>query len=222
MYVYVPAGPFTMGSGAGDPSAYDSEKPQTTVNTDAFWIMRTEVTNAQYAKCVAAGKCTAPNNNTRWDDSTYAEHPVVYVTWYDANDYAKWVGGRLPTEAEWEKACRGTDGRIYPWGNEPPTAELANFDMNVGGTTSVGNYPKGVSPYGVLDMAGNLWEWTATKWTDNYQNYQPDNSPEGDAWRVVRGGAFSNFDETAMRCAARVDVIPVRRRHHFGFRVVTS
>ena len=120
MSMCLPA-PSSGGPATEDPLANDDEKPQQTdLYLDAFWIMRTEVTNAQYAKCVEAGACSEPNN-TRWNDPAYAEHPVTNVNWEQANAYAKWAGGRLPTEAEWEKACRGTDGRIYPWGDEPPT-----------------------------------------------------------------------------------------------------
>ncbi|MBK8046897.1 MAG: SUMF1/EgtB/PvdO family nonheme iron enzyme [Anaerolineales bacterium] len=107
------------------------------------------------------------------------DHPVVTVSWYDAQAFCQWAGVRLPTEAEWEKAARGTDGRIWPWGNAPPTANHGNFNMNVGTRRRWGTYPQGASPSGVLDMAGNVWEWTATKWVENYQNYQPDDGPEG-------------------------------------------
>ncbi|MFO7633731.1 MAG: SUMF1/EgtB/PvdO family nonheme iron enzyme [Caldilinea sp.] len=162
VYVYVPAGPFVMGSSDDDSMALDWEKPQQSdLTLDAFWIMRKEVTNAQYAKCVEAGACSEPGGD-RWNAPTYAEHPVVNVTWYQAREYAEWAGGRLPTEAEWEKACRGGDGRIWPWGDDPPTAGFANFGMNVGGTAPVGRYSEGASPSGVLDMAGNVWEWTSS------------------------------------------------------------
>ena len=158
---------------------------------------------------LTAGACSEPNN-TRWNDLAYAEHPVVNVNWDQANAYATWAGGRLPTEAEWEKACRGTDGRIYPWGDEPPTAELANFANNVGDTTPVGSYPNGASPYGALDMAGNVWEWTADWYAADYYANSPPANPPGPATgdvRVVRGGAF-DYNENDVRCAARDDCYP--------------
>ena len=219
IYVYVPAGPFIMGS-SDDPMAQDDEKPQQSdLNLDAFWIMRTEVTNAQYARCVKTGACSEPDN-TRWKDLGYAQHPVTDVDWRQANAYARWVGGRLPTEAEWEKACRGTDGRIYPWGNDPPTTRFANFNYYVGDTTPVGNYPSGASPYGVLDMAGNVWEWTSSQYT-SYPYDQKDGreNPEGQDVRTFRGGAWKN-DDFDVRCALRF-VDPGYGLNNVGFRVVT-
>ena len=178
-YVYVPAGPFSMGSAVEDAAAGNNEKPQATVTTDDYWIMRTEATNAQYNKCVEAGGCRKPPND-RWNDPVYADQPVTDVTWQQAREYAGWVGGRLPTEVEWEKACRGADGRIYPWGGSVPTANLANFDNNVGDTTVVGRYsPQGDSPYGLVDMAGNVWEWTSSRYA--LYPYNPADGREDDS-----------------------------------------
>ncbi|MCB9122873.1 MAG: SUMF1/EgtB/PvdO family nonheme iron enzyme [Caldilineaceae bacterium] len=152
------------------------------------------------------------------------DHPVTCVTVRDAVAFCEWAGKatstavRLPSEAEWEKAARGTDGRIYPWGDAKPTKEHCNFEMNVGDTTPVGAYPKGASPYGLLDMAGNVWEWTSTKWVDSYKNYRPDDSLKGDASRTVRGGSFG-VNDRLVRCACRnPDDNP---NDDVGFRVVS-
>ena len=137
---------------------------------------------------------------------------------------------RLPSEAEWEKTARGVDGRVYPWGNEAPTAELCNFNMNVGDTTPVGHYPKGASPYGVLGMAGNVWEWTLSLWGKDASKpqfgypYKPTDGREDlqagvDIRRVVRGGSCSNY-VWHVRCAYRFRLIPLNRRDYLGFRVV--
>jgi formylglycine-generating enzyme required for sulfatase activity len=167
------------------------------------------------------------------------DHPVRYVTWRDALAYCRWLSERtglpvtLPSEAEWEKAARGTDGRIYPWGDEDPTADLCNFADNVGNTSPVGNYsPMGDSPYGCADAAGNVWEWTRSLWGKDL--FEPDfgypyNSEDGredleagdDIHRVLRGGAFSR-NTRAVRCASRFGGPPRYRYSYGGFRVVVS
>ena len=213
-----------MGSGAGDSLASDDEKPQTTVNTDEFWIMRTEVTNAQYGRCVEAKACTAPEpKNSSWRDPAYAEHPVTDVSWHQANAYAKWVKGRLPTEAEWEKACRGTDGRIYPWGYPTPTADLANFNRNVNETTPVGRYsPQGDSPYGLADMVGNVWEWTSSQYQPYpYNDADGRENLEGNASRMFRGGSWVN-PAYNVRCADRGIFNPDDGGGNVGIRVVST
>jgi formylglycine-generating enzyme required for sulfatase activity len=210
--VYVPAGEFTMGSADGDPDASDAEKPQHKVYLDAFWIDRTEVTKEQYQKCVATDQCVAPGCS----GTGQADHPVVCVSWQDAANYCAWAGRRLPTEAEWEKAARGLStgsggGRIYPWGNEPPNDKRCNFNNNVGDTTAVGNYPDGVSPYGALDMAGNVWEWTTDWYDEKYYAGSPVQNPTGPASgqaRVVRGGSWQNLQRT-IRAANRARLAPV-------------
>jgi hypothetical protein len=125
----------------------------------AFRIGRTEVTNAQYAQCVAAGVCTVPSDTTNYNNPAYANHPVVWVRRAQAWVYASWVGGTLPTEAQWMRACQGDDERTYPWGNQLPDATWLNFNFNPNTTTTVGTYPAGASPYGALDMVGNVAEW---------------------------------------------------------------
>ncbi|MBU6332963.1 MAG: formylglycine-generating enzyme family protein [Chloroflexi bacterium] len=201
----------------------------------AFRIGRTEVTNAQYAQCVAAGACTVPVVPegvaaslresgypekywvSRYGDAAYAEHPAVWVTREQARAYAAWAGGRLPTEAEWMRACQGDDGRTYPWGEAAPDGRLANFydpaqdgdtsDNDVGDTTSVGSYPAGASPYGALDMAGNVWEWVE--------------ADDGDDGRyILRGCAFSSNAGDVV-CGARIEGVFDFGVNFVGFRVVS-
>jgi formylglycine-generating enzyme required for sulfatase activity len=221
--VWVPGGAFTMGSDNADSSALDNEKPQRSVSVEGFWISRTEVTNAQYLRCVEAEghPCTVPGNDS-YSKPESADLPVVDVTWEQANAYARWVGGRLPTEAEWEKACRGTDARNYPWGDELPTNELANYNRpKTGAVTKVGSYPLGESPYGLLDMAGNVWEWTSSQPGDYpYHKNGSRESPDA-ASRVLRGGAFYDIDVN-VRCAVRIWNRTDQGYMGFGFRVAAS
>jgi formylglycine-generating enzyme required for sulfatase activity len=226
--VYVPAGSFPMGSAGSDPMASSDEKPQHQVTLDAFWIDQTEVPNAHYARCVAAGACSPPSQSrsyTRgsyYGDSQYDEYPVVYVSWGDATTYCEWAGGRLPSEAEWEYAARGPDGHIYPWGNDPPDTTLLNYNNNVGDTTQVGSYPKGRSWVGALDMAGNVREWV-DDWYGDYPS-EPQVNPSGPAsgeYRVLRGGCWYDSPEF-VRAANRLTYTPGGRYDHFGFRCVVS
>jgi formylglycine-generating enzyme required for sulfatase activity/serine/threonine protein kinase len=217
--VYVPAGEFTMGSNTGN----SNERPVHKVYLDGYWIDKNEVTNAQYAKCVAAGKCPKPSDTQYYANSQYVNHPVVYVSWYNANDYCAWAGRRLPSEAEWEKAARGTDERTYPWGNGNPSAGLLNYLGNESGTTEVGSYPRGASRYGALDMAGNVWEWVADWYDEGYYSKSPGENPTGPAngdYRVLRGGSW-NSSVRDVRSAYRSRVIPVSS-HYGGFRCVVS
>jgi formylglycine-generating enzyme required for sulfatase activity len=179
------------------------------VHVDAFYIDKYPVTNAEYAKFVEATGHPPPPN---WEEKggTYppdmANHPVVFVNWFDAQDYAAWAGKRLLTETEWEKAARGTDGRVYPWGDWFDKAMCNASEAGIGGTTPVGKYsPFGDSPYRVCDMAGNVWEWTATDWTP------------GSSSKVQRGGSFVNRGSYA-RCAYRYLGVPEPRNPNVGFR----
>lgn len=221
VYVWIAAGPFKMGSTEEDKQAQDSEKPPHTVNVDGFWIGRTEVTNAQYFRCSKAIVCEQPHNE-RFANPAWANHPVTDVTWFQAKTYAEWVGGRLPTEAEWEKACRSTDDRIYPWGNEEPTYERANFKNSNVSPTAVGSYPAGAN--GLYDMAGNVYEWTADWYDENYYKNLHDRNPtgpeEGNS-RTLRGGSWS-YSELSVRCASRDNYYPDRSNSVGGFRVVVS
>ena len=161
--VYVPDGSFLMGSDAStDPYFWGAEAPKHTVTLNAFWIYRTEVTNSEYEKCVQDNSCSSPQAGTNpvaqeYGNPQYDQYPVVMVTWNDSNSYCKWAGARLPTEAEWEKAARGTDGRLFPWGNSSNADGLANY--NNSSPVAVGSFPNGASPYGAYDMAGNVLEW---------------------------------------------------------------
>jgi formylglycine-generating enzyme required for sulfatase activity len=220
--VLVPEGKFTMGSNSGEAD----EKPPHEVFLDAFHIDKYEVTNAFYKVCVEAGVCQQPATD-RYNNSQYAQHPVVYVDWNMAKEYCEWRGARLPTEAEWEKAARGTDGRTYPWG-EGIDCSYANYDDGtkscVGDTTPVGKYPKGVSPYGAYDMAGNLREWVADWYDPNYYSSSPDTNPPGPAngdSRVWRGGSWvSGVGD--LRSADRVRSLPTRASSDLGFRCSRS
>lgn len=224
--VHVPAGKFRMGSDDFD----DDEKPAHTVFLDAFYIDRTEVTNAMYSRCVLAGSCQPPESA---DSSThvdyynnlyYASYPVINVNWEQANTYCLWAGRRLPTEAEWEKAARGLDGRTYPWGNENPSASLLNFRENVGDTTEVGNYPAGVSPNGALDMSGNVWEWVADWYDASYYAHSPQANPLGPAsgtYRIIRGGSWVHVEEY-MTTFYRYETDPSNRFSDVGFRCARS
>ena len=220
-YIYVPAGEFLMGSADGQGES--NEHPQHTVHLDGYWIMQTEVTNAQYARCVAAGVCSA-SATVYWQDETLAKLPVTGVDWSQAQAYARWVGGRLPTEAEWEKAARGTDGRIYPWGNGPAEPDRTNCCNFAGGAEPVGSYGAGASPYRVLDMAGNVWEWVNDWYQPDYYSTSPQANPQGPEmgeYRVLRGGAYLNEAEN-VRSAFRYWFDPADRLNGIGFRVVAG
>jgi formylglycine-generating enzyme required for sulfatase activity len=214
--VHVPAGGFTMGFDTGNAS----EMPSHVVEVDEFWMMKTEVTNQQYAECVRAGACTRPADSTLWLDAAHAHHPVTQVDWNQANDFAAWAGGRLPTEAEWEKACRGTDGRVFPWGDELPTNDIANFGNAITDTVAVGSYPDGASPYGVLDMSGNVWEWTSSAIAP--YPYAADDGREdnrvGDR-RVARGGSFY-YTHYQLTCTFRSPIGASVANPQNGFRLV--
>ena len=219
-WVDVDAGEFLMGSDpAVDPDAYEEEMPQHPVYVDGFRIGKYEITNAQYAQCVRATVCEKPADLAFYSDPNYADHPVVYVSWYDAQTFCEWIGGRLPTEAEWEKAARGMDGRVYPWGDDSPTSELGNFGHNIGDTTPVGRYsPQGDSPYGCADMAGNVWEWVAD-WYGDYSSEAQTNptGPETGYYKVLRGGGWGFF-WSYVRVAYRRDFNPDLRYYYVGFR----
>lgn len=211
--VFVPPGEFIMGENA--------------VHQDAFWIDKTEVTNAMYARCVQAGRCSPPRSNrsnTRaiyYGNPEFDHYPVIYVSWQDAHQYCAWAGQRLPTEAEWEKAARGADGRPYPWGDLDPTGVDGLLNFHAQDTTEVGSYPQGASPYGALDMAGNVSEWVAD-WlsTDAYLNPPASNPPGPDfgQYRVWRGGSWANVSPDGVSTYSRTGNFPTDSSGGIGFR----
>ncbi|MBN1201919.1 MAG: SUMF1/EgtB/PvdO family nonheme iron enzyme [Anaerolineae bacterium] len=244
--VLIPAGPFLMGSDpAKDPNAIENEQPQHTVTLPDYRIGRYPVTVGEYRAFVEAGgyrerrwwtdagwrvrgkeSWTAPRY---WDDKKWTGDdrlPVVGVSWYEAYAYCRWLAAqtgrtyRLPTEAEWEKAARGPDGQIYPWGDAWRDGLCNTWEAKIKRTTPVGQYYPADSPYGVADMAGNVWEWCMTKWRGGYQK-APDDDPDGDFARVLRGGSWG-YDFHRARCAVRNIYNPHYWNYHFGFRCVCA
>lgn len=212
--VFIPAGIFSMGG--VDARAAENEKPIHQVNMPDFWIDKVEVTNALYALCANSGACRLPQefrsqtHDTYYGNPQYADYPVIYVTWLQAKTYCEWAGRRLPTEAEWERAARGNDARIYPWGDQVPDASRANFSGLVGDTANVGSSPAGVSPFGVLDMSGNVAEWVNDVYSGTYYNSSMAVNPQGPGGLtthnyVVRGGTFQDV-EADIRVSKRSSV----------------
>lgn len=220
--VYVPAGEFAMGAAEGDVDAQPDEKPRHSVWLDAFWIDRTEVTNAMFQTFTKAVGYTWPGPAVG-----EATHPVVNVTWNEASAYCHWAGGSLPSEAQWEKAARGTDERLFPWGNQTATCKQAvmaeeGFGCGRDSTWPVGSKSAGASPYGVLDMAGNVWEWTLDWYGEDYYNFSPSNNPAGietGSGRVLRGGSLLSGPRF-LRASYRGWNNPWVRKHYDGFRCV--
>jgi formylglycine-generating enzyme required for sulfatase activity len=253
--VLVPAGSFLRGCSPADDSCFDNEHPARAIHLDAFYLDRTEVTVAAYRSCVAAGACSTEglgqhsgsrttsvtpgqgHNTTEFDPAASAAtcnytargregHPINCVSWHQAQAFCAWAGKRLPTEAEWEKAARGRDDRIYPWGNAPPSCSLAVMDggCGKGGTARVGSRPRGMSPAGALDMSGNVTEWVSDWYgVDDYAG-SPAHAPRGPStgrFRVVRGGTWRNAVEgklNALRNSNRYSYIPTAHLDYVGFR----
>ena len=273
--IYIEAGEFTMGSEDEDSKQTPTgiggvawpEGPEHLVSVGSFWIDKYEVTNTQYARCVNEGACNPPRMlegpqplmavepfiaSEYYTNPEYANYPVVYVDFYAARDYCGWAGRRLPTEAEWEKAARGTDGRRYTWGNDPVSSAKANFcdgncpkevantsyDDGYMVTAPAGSYPEGASPYGVMDLAGNVWEWVDT--IPMFYPYDPDDgreepdtrirscyppapcadgeTPFGDGpERVIRGGTWQN-GPWWLRATVRYKLVPGYAHWSTGFR----
>jgi eukaryotic-like serine/threonine-protein kinase len=253
--VFVPAGSFIMGNDEGQ----INERPKHEVSLDAFWIDQTEVTNAMFQHFVeeTGYETSAEDRGSAWafDGKGWSEipgadwqhpqgpnstlsglggHPVVNVSWFDAKAYCEWAGARLPSEAEWEKAARGTDGSTYPWGEDAPTGSLLNFgdfslypdsvdpSLNDGYrfTAPVGSFPSGASPYGALDMAGNVWEWVNDWFQEYYYSDAPADNPLGPKYgdgRVFRGGSW-NHSSLDIRSSIRMWSKPYDAVDNVGFR----
>jgi len=226
--IFIPEGEFEMGYGSGNAD----ESPAHNVFLDAYWIDQTEVSNKQYAACVASGDCPeliSKGSFARPDYFTnpqYTDYPVIYINYEQAQAYCSWAGRRLPTEAEWEKAARGTERFIYPWGNTAPSPDLLNYDRNVGDTTAVGSYPAGASPYGVLDMSGNVSEWVADWYDAEYYIGSLRINPPGPVngiERVLRGGNWEDTNINHIRAIDRMSRLPqARSERYIGFRCAVS
>ena len=215
----VPAGEFMMGS-----TLKPDEKPVHRVYLNAFSMDKYHVTVGQYAKYLEATGAEAPPEWEIMNEPRHQKRPVVNVSWSDAATYCKWAGKRLPTEAEWEKAARGTDGRLYPWGNEPPTRLHANFGKKEWAyhmaLVPVGMFEMGKSPYGIYDMAGNAWEWVNDWYDHDYYKKSPMKNPQGPTTgksKVVRGGNWL-YVQDFLRSSFRFNADPSGRQFGYGFR----
>ena len=233
----IPAGKAPIGR---NDDALDS-RPQHIVALDAFLIDKYPVTNRMFSQFLnEMGNQT--EGGTKWYDDmaknarlklsgnswfvmrTYSEHPIVSVSWYGAAAYCRWVGGRLPTEAEWEKAARGMDDRLYPWGNQPPSYEVANYQGYQVSTSPVGTFPKGASSYGLLDMAGNVWEWVSDWYGHDYYARSlliNPHGPDTGVTKVMRGGSWFNIDRH-LKVSYRSYCNPATRTANLGFRCVVD
>ncbi|MFN8411196.1 MAG: SUMF1/EgtB/PvdO family nonheme iron enzyme [Anaerolineales bacterium] len=212
----VPAGEFIMGSDSGD----GDEKPIHKVELKAFYIDVYEVTKKDYFSCVASQACQLPVGSGVSYDPSEAEYPVGMVTWDMAKAYCEWRDARLPTEAEWEKAARGTDGRTYPWGEAEPSCSLVNYGDCVHGPVPVGSYPNGISPYGIYDMSGNVFEWVNDYYSDVYYAISPAQDPQGPTngeYRVIRGGSY-DYEPYKIRTTLRFGEPPDSTAYGRGFR----
>jgi sulfatase modifying factor 1 len=219
--VYIPGGPFLMGSkptdGVVGMEIGIDELPQHRVTLPGFFIDRYEVTVGDYRKFVEATGHRPPRV---WTNSQYAapsdDHPVIDVNWSDADAYCRWTGKRLPAEAEWEKAARGTDGRLWPWGNQW-IAGAANIQGDRRWTAPVGSYPLDKSPYGVFDMAGNAMEWTSS-WYQAYPGSTLQRAAFGEQYKILKGGSWMTPVSPFTHAANRYGIAPKWDHPHFGFR----
>jgi formylglycine-generating enzyme required for sulfatase activity len=238
-FIYIPEGIFRMGSNPQyDPQSRPDEQPQHTLELPGFYIQRYPVTVAQFSVFVKQSGYT-PKYLVYL--KRIANHPIVDITWNDALAYCAWLGDwlqadgpkelrsrltsgwrvSLPSEAEWEKAARGTEGSIYPWGDVFDMDKANIFESRIGDSTPVGCFPDGVSPYGLLDMSGNVWEWTRSLWKYDYPYDPKDIDVTGNQYRVLRGGSFRS-EQDHVRCAYCRRNLPNDRHYSLGFRVVIT
>ncbi len=230
--VPVPAGPFPMGVPKGDRDGGRDEYPRHEVYLDTYYIDKFEVTNGRYLEFVRATGHRPPQNvkdpsRNLWQGGlmpeSIADRPVINVDWYDAEAYCKWAGKHLPTEAEWEKAARGTDDRRFPWGNVEPTHKHLNYNQRWQGEKTlmpVGSYAAGKSPFGAYDMAGNVWEWVADWYDPLYYEQSPERNPKGPelgTHKVLRSSGWE-VETPLVRSVTRVKSDPLNRNHSTGFR----
>jgi len=216
--VLVPAGDFTMGS--------EEEKPSHRVYLDAFYLDKYELTTSRYAQFLKATRRNPPDHWNEVNMTAHRDRPVIGVDWHDADAYCRWSGKRLPTEAEWEKAARGTDGRAYPWGNEQPTSRNANFGKccdwkGYASLAPVGSLEAGKSPLGVADMAGNVYEWVADWYGERYYQNSPYRNPKGPPageYKVLRGGSWHSPSKQDVRATLRIWDVPTAQTGAIGFR----
>lgn len=215
--VYIPAGEFSMGDNING--------AEHTVNLSGYWIQQTEVTNRMYEQCVKSGVCTNPNQElggSVYGNPEYANHPVVGVNWEQAQAYCSWIQGSLPTEAQWEKAA--VNENVYPWGNAEPSCDLLNFANCSGRTTNVKAYENGISPYGVFDMAGNVFEWVFDWYDVNYYSQSPVENPTGPQsgqYRVIRGSSFET-ESNQIASTIRRSNEPTDSERDTGFRCAVN
>jgi len=220
LLVAVPGGPFIMGHGGSD-------NPEHTVTLSDFWIYSTKVSNREFEQCVAVGKCTPPDpqDNPGYNDPEQQSNPVTGVNWAQSEAYCEYANGHLPTEAQWEKAARGPNGNIYPWGNNAPGNDLLNYNLFIGRTTNVINYPKGKSYYDALDMEGNAQEWVYDWYAESYYRTGPAQDPFGPDTgqdRSVRAGSYKTTVIDQISAAVRFHKLPTDHARDLGFRCVVK
>ena len=223
--IYIPAGTVRLGASVKYRTAKNNISNHPTVEMDSFWIDQTQVTNAMYARCVKAGACHKAIRsaiNPHYYDPRYANHPVVYVTWFDSVNYCKWAGGQLPTEAQWERAARGGGSRFYPWDDNTLISKAANVGNLNKTTVPVGSYPNGASQYGALDMGGNVREWVRDWFAESYTlklPYENPVGPDSGKLRLLKGASWHDSVKSAL-IDSHFAHLPQSAGNNRGFRCV--